>query len=103
MPAQRQANRASPYMPGFGSPRAATRGAQSLLVREESLAGRAADAALGDDLPQERRGAVALFAQLLVERVKRREHEVELDRVGPLERPARPVVAEAHRDVDVLG
>ena len=50
-------------------------------------------AALGDHPAQQRRRAVALLLQLLVERVERREHVVDLDLVGPLERPARLVVA----------
>ena len=60
-------------------------------------------AALGDHPAQQRRRAVALLAELLVQGVERRQHVVELDQVGPLERPARVVVAVAHRDVDVLG
>ncbi len=50
---------------------------------------------------QRRRRAVALLAVLVAQRLEHREHVVEADRIGPLERPARVAQAEHHAEVDV--
>src|SRR5512143_2136854 len=72
-----------------------------VVVGEEALAGRPPDAAGQHEPAQQRRGAVALLAVLVPQRVQDAQHVVEPDLVAPREWPARVVQAVDHAGVEV--
>src|SRR5687768_15356467 len=84
-------------------PQGAVRRGRAGPVVVEAEAGLAAELAVLDHAAKEHRRLVALIAELAVEELGHREHDVEADEVAQGERAHRVAAAELHRRVDLGG
>ena len=73
-----------------------------VVVHVEAATALLAEPARGDEVPQQRRRAVLVVADLAVQDLGDGEHRVEADEVAQLERPHRVVEAELRAGIDVL-
>src|SRR6185503_9519824 len=73
------------------------------VVRVEPASGLSTEPTRRDEIPERRRGAILVVAEVAVEHLADGEHRVEADEIGELERPQGMVQTEARTGVDRVG
>src|SRR3989338_5042282 len=98
-----EGRRSNPFLPESGIASPAARPRNDLWVLKETLPAFLTQPAGLYVARQQRGGAVAVFAGLLLQAAHHAQHHVQADQVAPLERAARIVRAELHGRVNIRG